>query len=84
MQETIVAIVAGFFVKLFGLVLIHSVWLKQDYIDTAALWRPMPSQLSQSLGLVRACVSAFCWRFRLLFYSALSSWVILPVRLCLS
>ena len=42
-------ILAGFVVQMAGLLLIHSVWLKQDYVDSASLWRaakgnvPMPA-----------------------------------------
>ena len=44
MKKAIVAMFAGFCVQLAGLLLIHSVWLKQDYINTAATWRPLPAQ----------------------------------------
>ena len=39
MKKTIAAIVAGFVLQVAGLVLIHSVWLKRDYLNTAANWR---------------------------------------------
>jgi hypothetical protein len=39
MKKTIGAIVAGFLVQFGGLFLIHSVWLKADYVNTASLWR---------------------------------------------
>ena len=39
MKKTLGAIVAGFAVEFTGLFLIHGVWLKQDYLDTANLWR---------------------------------------------
>jgi len=35
------AMVAGFAVQMAGLLLIHSVWLKEDYIDTAGTWRTL-------------------------------------------
>ena len=38
-KKTILAMVVGFVVQLGGLFLIHGIWLKQDYINTAALWR---------------------------------------------
>lgn len=38
-KRTAGAIVAGYVVQFVGLFLIHVVWLKQDYMDTAALWR---------------------------------------------
>ena len=44
MKKAIVGMFAGFCVQLVGLVLIHSVWLKQDYVNTAATWRPLPAQ----------------------------------------
>jgi hypothetical protein len=39
MKRTLGAMVAGFVVQMLGLFLIHSVLLKQDYVDTASLWR---------------------------------------------
>ncbi len=39
MKQKISAVVAGFVVQMAGLFLIHSVWLKQDYVDYASLWR---------------------------------------------
>ena len=39
MKKTIGAIVAGFLVQFGGLFLIHSVWLNQDYVNTASVWR---------------------------------------------
>jgi len=39
MKKTIGAIVAGYVVQFGGNFLIHGVWLKKDYIDTASLWR---------------------------------------------
>ena len=47
MKKTIGAIVAGFVVQMAGLVLIHSVWLKQDYIITAAVWRAPEAQTAR-------------------------------------
>jgi hypothetical protein len=39
MKKAFGAIVAGFAVQFAGLFVIHGVWLKQDYINTADLWR---------------------------------------------
>jgi len=39
MKKTIGAIVAGYVVQFGGNFLIHGVWLKQDYVNTASLWR---------------------------------------------
>ena len=39
MKKTMGAIVAGFVIQFGGLFLIHSILLKQDYIDTASVWR---------------------------------------------
>jgi hypothetical protein len=39
MKQKIGAVVAGFVVQMAGLTLIHSVWLKQDYVDSASIWR---------------------------------------------
>ncbi len=39
MKKTIGAIVAGYVVQFGGNFLIHGLWLKQDYINTASLWR---------------------------------------------
>jgi archaellum biogenesis protein FlaJ (TadC family) len=44
MKKTLGAVVAGFAVQIVGLVLIHSVWLKQDYIITAPVWRALEAQ----------------------------------------
>jgi hypothetical protein len=39
MKKTLGAIVAAFVVQVVGLYLIHGVWLKEAYVETAALWR---------------------------------------------
>ena len=44
MQRKVIAIFCGFIVQLAGLLLIHSVWLKADYIATAAMWRSQSAQ----------------------------------------
>jgi hypothetical protein len=40
--KAIGAVVGGFFIQTGGLYLIHKVWMRQDYIDTAGLWRDDP------------------------------------------
>ena len=47
MKKMILAVALGFVVQLGGLFLIHSVWLKQDYVDTAALWRSQGAQIAR-------------------------------------
>ncbi|HEV2341548.1 MAG TPA: hypothetical protein VGS15_07110 [Candidatus Acidoferrales bacterium] len=44
MKNKILAVIAGFFVQLIGLYVIHSIWLAQDYIATASLWLPMETR----------------------------------------
>jgi len=45
MKKRLAAIVAGYIVELGGMFLIHSVWLKQDYMDTAGLWRTQDAMM---------------------------------------
>jgi hypothetical protein len=45
MKKTLGAIVAGFAVQFAGLFVIHGVWLKQDYINTADLWRTQDAMM---------------------------------------
>ena len=47
MKNKILAVVAGFFVQLIGLYLIHSIWLAQDYVATASLWLPMETRYAR-------------------------------------
>lgn len=47
MKKMIFAVALGFVVQLGGLFLIHSIWLKQDYVDTAALWRSHEAQIAR-------------------------------------
>jgi hypothetical protein len=54
MKKTISAIMMGFVVQLAGLFLIHSVLLKQDYLDTAALWRPLDAQVTRVWAMLLA------------------------------
>ena len=51
-MKTIVAVVAGFVVQLGGLFLIHSILLKQDYINTASLWRTMDAQKARGWAML--------------------------------
>ena len=37
-----------------GLFLIHSVWLKQDYVDSASVWRSQPEQISRVWAMLLA------------------------------
>jgi len=52
MKKTIVAIIVGFIVQLAGLFLIHSVLLKQDYVNTASLWRSQEAMSARSWALL--------------------------------
>lgn len=47
MKNKILAVVAGFFVQLIGLYVIHSIWLAQDYVATASLWLPMETRYAR-------------------------------------
>lgn len=40
MKTKVLAVIAGFFVQMIGLYLIHSVWLAKDYLATASYWLP--------------------------------------------
>ena len=52
MKKTIGAIVAGFVVQLCGLFVIHSIWLKQDYLNTAYLWRALEAQVARTWAML--------------------------------
>ena len=54
MKQKIIAIVAGFILQMAGLFLIHSVWLKQDYLNTASLWRPQEAAMSRGWAMLLA------------------------------
>ncbi len=54
MKKMIFAVVVGFVVQLGGLFLIHSVLLRQDYVDTAALWRPREAQVTRVWAMLLA------------------------------
>jgi hypothetical protein len=54
MRRMILAVVVGFVVQLAGLFLIHSVLLRQDYVDTAAVWRPREAQVMRVWAMLLA------------------------------
>jgi len=54
MKKMIFAVVVGFVVQLGGLFLIHSVLLRQDYVDTEALWRPRAAQIIRVWAMLLA------------------------------
>jgi len=54
MKRIVFAVVVGFVVQLGGLFLIHSVLLRQDYVDTAALWRPREAQIMRVWAMLLA------------------------------
>jgi len=54
MRRIVFAVVVGFVVQLGGLFLIHSVLLRQDYVDTAALWRPREAQIMRVWAMLLA------------------------------
>lgn len=54
MKQRVAAIVLGFIVQLGGLVLIHSVWLRADYVATASLWRALPDQKARAWAMAVA------------------------------
>ena len=47
MKKAIGAIVAGFVVQFAGLFVIHSIILRQDYLDTASVWRIPVQQVAR-------------------------------------
>jgi hypothetical protein len=54
MKRIVLAVVVGFVVQLAGLFLIHSVLLRQDYVDTAAVWRPREAQIMRAWAMLLA------------------------------
>ncbi|MGO9520235.1 MAG: hypothetical protein ACLPND_24625 [Candidatus Korobacteraceae bacterium] len=54
MKQKLGAVAAGFVVQVTGLLLIHSVWLKQDYVDSASVWRSQPDQTSRVWAMLLA------------------------------
>jgi hypothetical protein len=53
-KKTFGAIVAGSLVQFGGLLLIHSVWLKQDYVNTASLWRSQEAMTGRIWAMLLA------------------------------
>jgi len=56
MKKTLGAIIAGFVVQLGGLFLIHAVLLKQDYVNTASVWRTYVAQTARAWAMLLAVV----------------------------
>jgi hypothetical protein len=54
MKQKIIAVIAGFILQVAGLYLIHSVWLKQDYLNTASMWRSQPDQVARVWAMLLA------------------------------
>jgi archaellum biogenesis protein FlaJ (TadC family) len=54
MKKMAGAMVAGFVVQFAGLFLIHSVLLKQDYLDTASLWRTQEAMNARGWAMLLA------------------------------
>jgi hypothetical protein len=54
MKRMIFAVVVGFVVQLGGLFLIHSVLLRQDYMDTAEVWRTREAQVMRVWAMLLA------------------------------
>jgi hypothetical protein len=52
MKKTVGAMVAGFVLQMGGLFLIHSVWLMQDYMDTASVWRTQEEEQSRMWAMI--------------------------------
>jgi archaellum biogenesis protein FlaJ (TadC family) len=51
-KKMIFAMVVGFVVQLGGLFLIHGVWLKPDYLATAAVWRTQQAQVARTWAML--------------------------------
>lgn len=56
MKRIIFAVIAGMVVQLAGLFLIHAVWLKQDYTETAGLWRTPEAVRSRGWAILLGTV----------------------------
>lgn len=54
MKKTIGAIIVGFVVQLGGLIVIHSIILKQDYMNTASDWRSYEAQTARIWAMLLA------------------------------
>jgi hypothetical protein len=81
MKQKLVAIIAGFILQMAGLFLIHSIWLKQDYINTAAIWRSHPDQTARTWAMLLSVliyVIGAVWIYSLAVKS--TSWVMQGIR----
>jgi hypothetical protein len=54
MKQKFIAIIAGFILQMAGLFLIHSVWLKQDYVATVSMWRTPQDQTARVWAMLLA------------------------------
>ena len=54
MKKAIGAIAAGIVVQFGGLLVIHSVWLKQDYVNTASVWRAPEAAVARTWAMLLA------------------------------
>lgn len=52
MKQKLAAIVAGFILQMAGLFLIHSVWLKPDYLATASIWRSQQDAVARTWAML--------------------------------
>lgn len=50
-KKLLIAILAGFAAQMCGNYLVHSVWLKDDYVGTAQLWR-MPDEITSRIWAI--------------------------------
>ena len=80
MQRRIVAIICGFIVQFAGLLLIHSVWLKSDYVATAAIWRS-PAEQSARIWAMLAAILFYVIGAVLLYKPAQNQfWIVSGLR----
>ncbi len=76
MKQKIVAISAGFILQMAGLFLIHSVWLKQEYVAPGSIWRSQQDATARVWAMLLAVliyVVGAVWIYSLTMKS--SSWV---------
>jgi hypothetical protein len=81
MKQKLIAIVAGFILQMAGLFLIHSIWLKQDSINTASIWRSHPDQTARVWAMLLSVliyVIGGVWIYSLAVKSG--SWVTQGIR----
>lgn len=81
MKQKLFAIVAGFILQMAGLILIHSIWLKPDYLNTASVWRSQPDQTARIWAMLLSVfiyVIGAVWIYSLAVKSA--SWVTQGIR----